>query len=137
MEAIIAQIMAIVGPALVTAIGIIVTWGLNELRRWVKEHTNNKAVDTAFNSLQKISSSAVFRAEQAMKEYASDGKITPSEAVKIKRMVFNDIRSQLPKATEKTLAKVANNLDDLVDAKIEEMVYLIKAKYGKKNINGG
>jgi hypothetical protein len=132
MEAIIAQIMAIVGPALITAIGIIVTWGLNELRRWAKEHTNNQAVDAAFTSLNKISTSAVIRAEQAMKEFGADGKITPSEAVKIKRMVFQDIKNQLPKATEKTLGKVANNLDDLVDSKIEETVYLLKAKYGKK-----
>lgn len=131
MEAIIAQIMAIVGPALITAIGIIVTWGLNELRRWVKEHTNNKAVDTAFNSFGKITQSAVLRAEQAMKEFGADGKITPSEAMKIKRMVFQDVKNQITPETQKVLKKAANNLDDLIDAKIEEMVFMLKKKYGK------
>ena len=48
MEELISQIMAIVGPTLITAIGIFVTWGLNELRKFVKNKTNNETVDLAF-----------------------------------------------------------------------------------------
>jgi hypothetical protein len=129
MEDIISQIMAIVGPALITAIGIIVTWGLNELRRWVKSKTDSEAINAAFNSFGKITTSAVLRAEQAMKEFASDGKITPSEAVKIKKMVFQEVKNQITPGTEKVLKKAANDVDDLIDAKIEEMVFMVKQKY--------
>ena len=128
MEAIIAQIMAIIGPALVTAVGLLVTFGMNELRKWLKNKTDSQIVDTAFQSFNKISQGAVIRAEQAMKEFGADGKITPSEAIKIKRIVFNDIKQQLPPATQKTLGKIANNVDDLIDTKIEEMVFAIKNK---------
>jgi hypothetical protein len=131
MEAIIAEIMAIIGPAIVTAIGIIVTWGLNELRRWIKSKTNSEIVNVAFNSLNNISKSAVVRAEQAFKKFGADGKITEEEAIKIKQIVFNDIKNQIPKATQKTLNKVANNIDDLIDSKIEEVVFLLKQKKKK------
>ena len=128
MEVIIAQIMAIVGPTLITAFGILATWALNELRKWVKSKTDSEAVDVAFNSLNEISASAVLSAEQAMKQYSADGKITPSEALKIKKIVFQEVRNQIPKNTEKILKKVANNVDDLIDSKIEEAVYTMKQK---------
>jgi hypothetical protein len=128
LETIIAQIMAVVGPAIITAIGVIITWGLNELRKWLKGKTDSDTVDVAFKSLSKITQSAVISAEQSMKEYAEDGKITPSEALKIKRLVFQQIRSQIPKNTEKILKKVANSMDDLIDSKIEETVFFLKRR---------
>ena len=131
MDDIISQIMAIVGPSLITAIGIIATWGLNELRKWVKTKTDSETVDAAFNSFGKITQTAVLRAEQAIKEFGADGKITPDEAARIKNIVFSQVKNQMAPSTQKVLKKVANNVDDLIDAKIEEMVYMLKKKYKK------
>jgi len=126
MEDLISQIMAIVGPTLITAIGIIVTWGLNELRKFVKSKTNNESVDLAFKQLDKIASSAVMRAELTMKEFAADGKITKNEAVQIKKIVFDEVKRQIPKKKEVVLKKCVNDVDDLIDSKIEEIVYKVK-----------
>jgi hypothetical protein len=126
MQETISQIMAIVGPTLVTAIGIFVTWGLNELRKFVKSKTNNEAVDLAFKQLDKIASSAVIRAELTMKEFAADGKITKNEAVQIKKIVFDEVKRQIPKGKAVMLKKCVNDVDDLIDSKIEEIVYKVK-----------
>lgn len=123
---IVTQAMALVVPMLITAIGVIATWLLNELRKWTKSKTDNQTIDTAFNQFDKITKGAVVRAEQAIKEFASDGKITSEEAIKIKKLVFNNIKTQIPKSTGIILKKSVNNFDDFIDSKIEETVYYIK-----------
>jgi hypothetical protein len=42
MNEIIDQIMAIIAPALITTIGILVSWGLHEVRKFVKSKMNNE-----------------------------------------------------------------------------------------------
>jgi len=126
MDNIINQIMSIVIPSLITAIGILLTWGLNELRRFVKNRTDSDQVDVAFKQFNKIATGAVIRAEQALKQYGADGKITKDEAKKVKELVVSDIKSQLPSTTESLLKKVINDIDALIDTKIEGEVYQLK-----------
>lgn len=120
------QIMAIVAPIIVTAVGIVATWLLNELRKWAKTKTDSQSTDTAFNQLDSIIKGAVFRAEQVIKTFGEDGKITKEEAEKIKRIVTYDIKKQVPKTLEIILKKNLNNFEDFIDSKIEETVYFIK-----------
>jgi nucleoid-associated protein YejK len=122
----VSQIMGIVTPALITTLGILVSWGLNELRKFVKSKTDSGAIDIAFKQFNKIANGAVVRAEQSMKIYGADGKITKEEAKQIKENVFRDVKSQLPASTEVLLKKVVNNLDSLIDTKIETEVYNMK-----------
>ena len=126
MNEIVSNIMEIITPALITTIGILVSWGLNELRKFVKSKTDSGTVDVAFKQFNKIANGAVLRAEQSMKIYGADGKITKAEAKQIKDNVFRDVKSQLPASTEILLKKVVNNLDSLIDTKIESEVYKIK-----------
>ncbi|MBY9000881.1 MAG: hypothetical protein KGD64_08215 [Candidatus Heimdallarchaeota archaeon] len=126
MNQIIDQIMAIIAPALITTIGILVSWGLHEVRKFVKSKMDNDAIDLAFKQFDKITNGAVLRAEQSMKVYGADGKITKEEAKQIKENVIQDVKSQLPITTEALLKKVVNNIDSLIDTKIETEVYKIK-----------
>lgn len=126
------QIMAVVAPIIVTSIGIIATWLLNELRRWATSKTNSQVIDTAFNQLNLITKGAVVRAEQLIKEFTANGKITAEEGIKLKSTVFKDIKTQIPKSTEIILKKNLNNFDDFIDSKIEEMVYYIKQDKNKE-----
>lgn len=125
-ETIIAQLMTIIMPVLVTTIGVIITWGLNELRKWIKTKSDNEAIDTAFNQLNQITKSAVTAAEQSIKEAGADGKITMAEAKKVKALVMSSVKNQLPVSTEKVLLGIANSVDDLIDNKIEETVFNLK-----------
>ena len=128
MNEIVSNIMEIITPALITTIGILVSWGLNELRKFVKSKTDSGTVDVAFKQFNKIANGAVLRAEQSMKIYGADGKITKEEAKKIKSNVFQDIKSQLPATTEALLKKVVNDIDSLIDTKIETDVYNMKQR---------
>jgi len=129
---ILSQIMVVVAPIIVTSVGIIATWLLNELRRWATSKTNSQVIDTAFKQLNLITQGAVVRAEQLIKEFTANGKITTEEATKLKHSVFNDIKTQIPKSTEIILKKNLNNFDDFIDSKIEEMVYYLKQNKIKK-----
>ncbi len=129
---ILSQIMVVVAPIIVTSVGIIATWLLNELRRWATSKTNSQVIDTAFKQLNLITQGAVVRAEQLIKEFTANGKITTEEATKLKYSVFNDIKTQIPKSTEIILKKNLNNFDDFIDSKIEEMVYYLKQNKIKK-----
>ena len=51
---ILSQIMVVVAPIIVTSVGIIATWLLNELRRWATSKTNSQVIDTAFKQLNLI-----------------------------------------------------------------------------------
>ncbi len=124
--------MVVVAPIIVTSVGIIATWLLNELRRWATSKTNSQVIDTAFKQLNLITQGAVVRAEQLIKEFTANGKITTEEATKLKHSVFNDIKTQIPKSTEIILKKNLNNFDDFIDSKIEEMVYYLKQNKIKK-----
>jgi len=126
MENVINEITSIIAPALITAIGILITWGLNELRRFVKNKTDNREIDAAFDQLDKIIKGTVIKAEQVMKKYGADGKITEDEAREIKRSVVADIKCQLPLSTEVFLKKVINDVDALIDTRVEVEVYKLK-----------
>lgn len=122
-DEILKQVMILIVPTLVTAIGIVLTWGLNELRRFVRGRTDNEAIDFAFKQFNFIATGAVKKAEQEMKKYAADGKITKDEAAKIKDTVFNEVKKQIPERTEIMLRRGVNDLDDLINTRIEEIVY--------------
>jgi hypothetical protein len=129
---IITQITTAIVPILIASIGVISTWLLNQLRKWAKTKTDSQSVDMAFNVFEQITKGAVVRAEQVIKEYSADGKITASEALKIKKIVFNDIKGQIPTSAETILKKTVNNFDDFIDTKIEETVFFIKQDKLKK-----
>jgi nucleoid-associated protein YejK len=122
-DEILKQFMMLIVPTLVTAVGIVLTWGLNELRRFVRGRTDNEAIDFAFKQFNFIATGAVKKAEQEMKKYAADGKITKEEATNIKNTVFNEVKKQIPERTEIMLRRGVNDLDDLINTRIEEIVY--------------
>jgi nucleoid-associated protein YejK len=123
MDEILKQLMSIIAPTVVTAVGVVLTWGLNELRRFVRGRTDNEAIDFSFKQFNFIATGAVKKAEQEMKKYAADGKITKEEAAKIKDTVFNEVKKQIPERTEVMLRRGVNDLDDLINTRIEEIVY--------------
>jgi hypothetical protein len=120
------EIMDIILPALITLIGALVAWGLNEARKWLKTKTNNEAVLFALNNLDSVTQAVVAKINQSVKEAGDDGKITPEEALRIKDIALNEIKAQIPTSQKAILDKAIADLDKFVDAKVEETVSYLK-----------
>lgn len=120
------QTMAIVLPAALSAISIILTWLLFELRKWVKKRTDSQALDDSLAVLGQVVQNTVAQINETVKEAAKDGIVSKEEAVQLKSMAVQRIQSQIPDGTKKILEIGINNLNEFVSGQIE--VALISTK---------
>lgn len=122
MEDLTAQLMAIIVPAIVTIVGILVTWGLAELRKLIKTKTDNAAAVQAFDVVSDLVQSAVTSVNQTSRKVFEDGKLSQAEKVGYKNRAKVLVMKQLPKATRKILDKSLTDLSGYVDNRIEQTV---------------
>jgi len=120
------QLMAIVLPAGLSAVSIILTWLLYELRNWVKKKTDSQALDDSLAVLGQVIQNTVTQINETVKEAAADGVVSHAEAVQLKSMAIERISRQIPPGTKKILQAGIDNLDDFVSGQIE--VALISTK---------
>ena len=120
------QFMAILLPAGLSAVSIILTWLLYELRKWVKERTDSQALDDSLAVLGQVIQNTVAQINETVKEAAKDGIVSKEESVQLKSMAIERIHRQIPEATKKILAVGIDNLDEFVSGQIE--VALISTK---------
>lgn len=113
------QMMAIVLPMGLSAISIILTWLLFELRKWVKKRTDSQALDDSLAVLGQVVENTVAQINETVKEAATDGIVSKEEAVQLKSMAIDRIKSQIPDATKKILEIGINNLNEFVSGQIE------------------
>ena len=70
------QFMAILLPAGLSAVSIILTWLLYELRKWVKERTDSQALDDSLGVLGQVIQNTVAQINETVKEAAQDGVVS-------------------------------------------------------------
>ena len=120
------QFMAILLPAGLSAVSIILTWLLYELRKWVKKRTDSQALDDSLAVLGQVVQNTVAQINETVKEAAKDGIVSKEEAVQLKSMAIERIHRQIPAGTKKILQVGIDNLDEFVSGQIE--VALISTK---------
>lgn len=122
MEELTAQLMTIFVPAITTIAGILVTWGLAELRKLIKTKTDNAAATQAFDVVADLVQSSVTSINQTARKGFEDGKLSQAEKVAFKKQAKDLVLGQLPKATKKILDKSLADLEVYVDNRIEQTV---------------
>jgi hypothetical protein len=123
MEDLSAQLMAIFVPAIVAVAGILVTWGLAELRKLIKTKTDNAAAVQAFDTVADLVQSSVTSVNQTTRKVFEDGKLSEAEKRELKLKAMALVMDQLPAATKKVMDKNLNNLAVYVDNRIEQTVF--------------
>lgn len=126
MEKLSAEIMAILVPAITTVIGILVTWGLAELRKYIKTKTDNEAAVQAFDTLSGLVKDSVTALNQTTRTVFEDGKLSTAEKRQYKTLVMSQVLGQLPAATKKILDRNVADLGVFVDSRIESEVHYSK-----------
>lgn len=137
MEDLTAQLMTIFVPAITTIAGILVTWGLAELRKLIKTKTDNAAAVQAFDTVADLVQTAVVSVNQTTRQVFKDGKLTTAEKKTLKLKAMALVMDQLPKATKKVLDKNLTNLAVYIDKRIEQTVVLENRGREVRQFNGG
>jgi hypothetical protein len=122
MEELTTQLMAIIVPAIVTVVGIFVTWGLAEVRKLIKTKTDNAAAVQAFDTVADLVQTAVTSINQTSRKVFDDGKLTTAEKLVYKKQAMDLVMGQLPKEPRKVLDKNLKDLQVYVDNRIEQTV---------------
>ena len=122
MEDLFSQLLAIFVPAITTIVGILVAWGLAELRKLIKTKTDNAAAVQAFDTVADLVQGAVLEINQTTRKVFKDGKLTPEEKQAYKVQAMDLVMNQLPTATKKILSKSVTDLKVYVDNRIEQTV---------------
>lgn len=122
MEQLQTEIMAILIPAVTTAIGIVLTWGLAELKRFIASRTKNENIRHALESVGELTFHTVAELNQSVRKAYEDGKLTPDEAKKLKAEALAKIKIQIPEAMKIMLEAAVTNLDDYLGTLVESNV---------------
>ncbi len=122
MESAIEQFWSMVLPAIATALGIVITWGLTQLRRMLKSKTDSETATQAFEVIAQLIQSSVVSLNQTFQRSMQDGKLNDQEKGAIKHMAIAMVMNQLPEATKKVASLYVNDLEQYVDNNIEMAV---------------
>jgi hypothetical protein len=116
------QLLTIIVPFAVTALSILATWALNELRKFIKAKTGSAELDASITVLDDIVHNVVAKLNETVKVVSADGIITVDEARQLKLEAMASINSQLPASTRRLLEIWIDRLDDFISGKVEVAV---------------
>lgn len=113
------DIIAVLTPIFVSVIGLLASWGLAELSRFIRSRTDNEIVKGAIATLGEVVETTVRELGQTVKAAGADGKFTAEEKAAIKNQAITHVRSQLPAAVQKNALKAVNDLEKYINSRIE------------------
>lgn len=122
MESLSSALTAELVPIVVSLLGLLGTWVLNELRRKIKTERHAKL----FDSLRGAAEVAVRDLEQTLvpeiKAAAKDGKITEAERAKLQRIAVERTKRNLGTMTKDLRAVVGTEVDHVIRSYVESHV---------------
>lgn len=124
------QLLAIIIPFAATALSILTTWALYELKKWIRTKTGSVELEDSMIVLENVIQGVVTEINETLKEVGADGKLSPEDARLLKSRALKTIGRQLPPATKKVLEKNIANLGNFVSGKVEVAVLSSKLRKG-------
>lgn len=120
------QLLAIIIPFAVTAISVLTTWALFELKKWIKARTDSDELNASLEVLEQVVQAVVTEINETVKTIGVDGIITKEEAQRLKSKALMAVNKQLPDATKKTLTLWIAKLNDFISGKVEVAILDVK-----------
>ena len=121
------QLISTLAPICISLAGVLGTWILYEVRRWVRARTNNELAFAAIEDISVVVKTVVTELNQTFVAAAEDGVFTPEERAEMKAMAHAMVVAQIPPLIKRNAIRLVNNFDDWVNSRIEREV--VKAKY--------
>jgi len=124
------QLLAIIIPFAATALSILTTWALYELKKFIKARTGSAELEDSMIVLENVIQGVVTEINETLKAVGADGKLSAADAKLLKERALKSIGRQLPPATKKILDKNIAHLGSYVSGKVEVAVLSSKLRKG-------
>ena len=121
------DLLKTLAPVLVSVIGILVSWGLAELSRYIRNKTKNENALTAMQDISALVRTTVSEVGQTFQKASADGKITREEGLSMKVDAVLKVKAQIPPLVEKHALLAVNNLERFIASRIEREVVKLKS----------
>ena len=122
MEEIMEVMAAQMIPVIVATLATLISVGLIRLNKWLKMKTNSEAVAAAGEIVAATVNNLTATTVKNLKAASADGKLTMSEAYRVKDDAVARVKSQLPPAVAKAAALAIGDLDAYINGKVEQVV---------------
>jgi len=113
-------------PAAGTIVATLASVGLARANKWVRQKTDNEAVDAAMTRITRTAETVVAELNQTVVpgviEAAADGKISGNEARNLRNIALGTVKQRLPAATLDVARTATNSLTELLASKVEQAV---------------
>ena len=113
-------------PILATLLVTLISWGVFELKKFIKSKTDNQLFINTVDSIGEAARSSVMDLKVMVDKAKADGVFTKEEAENIKAEAIARTKAMLGKETMKFAAKAIADLDSYVAGKVEGEVTAAK-----------
>jgi hypothetical protein len=115
--------MDILTPLLATLLVTLVSWGVFELKKFVKAKTDNQLMWNAADAIGEAANATVAELNATLKkELEKDGGLSKENAAEIKAVAVRQVKAMLSTQATKVASKVIVDLDGYIAGKVEEGV---------------
>ena len=120
------EILQVLAPIIISIVGILASWGLAELSKYIRSKTRNENALSALDDISNLVRSTVSEVGQTFTKAAADGKITRAEALSMKTEAIQKVKAQIPPMVEKNALLAVNSLEKFIASRIEREVVKLK-----------
>lgn len=133
MEVFSTELIKVIVPAIGTAISLLVTWGLYELRKLIKTKTDSQAAMRAFDLLTDLVQTTVVSINQETVQAMKKGGESLANDIgkSLKQKARSIVMAQISAGTKKVLESNLQDLEVFVDNRIEQCVFYEKGSLGR------
>jgi len=117
------KVMEILTPILATLLVTLISWGVYELKKYVRSKTDSQLMINAADSIGEVANTVVHDLQaKAVDALKQAGQLTPEKAAQIKADAIAKTKALLTEQTIKVAAKSIADLDQYISGKIEQSV---------------
>lgn len=122
------MVMAQLMPLGVSAVSVLLSWGMGEGIRWLRAKTRNDKAISALDYIHEVTMTTVAKYENTIKQQLMDGVWSEAEKKELKLLAFNDVKTQVPVSIKNAAEIAVTSFDEYINSKIEEAVLETKLK---------
>ena len=126
MNELLQDLMGQLVPILIPVLGTLGSLAMVYMNRWLKTKVGGEATTIIGQLVESVVNDVRVSIAEPLKEVAADGKLSPMEALDVKRRALAEIKKRMPKTIAKTATQAIGDLDKYISGQIEKAVQQAK-----------
>lgn len=118
-------------PILMTLLVTLVSWGVYELRKYVKSKTDNQMMWNACDAIGEAATAVVADLQVMVDNLKKDDSFSKADAEEVKKLAIQRTKAILSDRTLRMATRMIGDIDSLISGKVEEQVKMEKHLAGE------